>query len=357
MKGVGRIFEDFYDGRLTGDDEVALLHDEQYTPHTIALVNLRYDLEEQCAKKNVSPALSRALINATQALAFLDRKPAQILRLMRDSELKAQAKKYLKAGVKDFKREDAILLLKTLAKGDIEQSRKTQKPVMTQAMTTLSLLSATQGLSIKHPAMPAEFHISYWAKEHVLEAEKAWQYLARAWLILSNVNDGRANEADELLQAIEHFKASSKHYLVHQSLVDECEGLLKKAPLSKLQPLYLVYTQQLFPKAQPFVQTHLAQAWSSLVRLVDRKGFLIAPGKLEAFSTRFRYERSLIYQDDLNHFLNAGGLSLEDYPGFIRAVYIFDWIIVRLNADMIATRSKNHPWWYLFLMLISAGSS
>ena len=55
MKGIGRIYEDFRDGVLEDDDEVAVLHGPEelgYPPLTDAMVNIRATLAEASSARH-----------------------------------------------------------------------------------------------------------------------------------------------------------------------------------------------------------------------------------------------------------------------------------------------------------------
>lgn len=83
MDGVGRVFEWYRDGAITGDDEVAILHGsaaEGYRGLTLALVELRHAL----ALAGTGADAAQALIARVQALAFSDREPARVLAMARD---------------------------------------------------------------------------------------------------------------------------------------------------------------------------------------------------------------------------------------------------------------------------------
>jgi hypothetical protein len=76
MKGIGRIYEDFRDGVLTDDDEVAVLHgpeDLGYPPMTEAMVNIRATLAAAVPDGIVSAGLAAELIAIAKLLFYKDR--------------------------------------------------------------------------------------------------------------------------------------------------------------------------------------------------------------------------------------------------------------------------------------------
>lgn len=76
MVGVGRIFGWYRDGRLSGDDEVALLHapaEAGYLPLTLPLVNVRAVAELARERDLISPRESRAVITAGASVFYQER--------------------------------------------------------------------------------------------------------------------------------------------------------------------------------------------------------------------------------------------------------------------------------------------
>ena len=82
MRGVGRIFEWYRDGRITDDSEVALLHadaEHGFRPLTVPLVNVRWAAE--CAKRAgvLRPAEARALVAASARVFYQERTWPRVL--------------------------------------------------------------------------------------------------------------------------------------------------------------------------------------------------------------------------------------------------------------------------------------
>jgi hypothetical protein len=82
MVGVGRIFEAYRDGRLTGDDEVALLHgpsELQFRPLTTPLVDVRAAAERGLEEKALSARQARALVRVAADLHYMERTWPQVI--------------------------------------------------------------------------------------------------------------------------------------------------------------------------------------------------------------------------------------------------------------------------------------
>jgi hypothetical protein len=121
MTGVGRIYEDFRDGILQDDDEVALLHGPAelgYPPVTEAMVNIRASLAAAVAAGIAPPALAARLTEIAKALFYKQRSYAAILRAGTDAGLPAQPlhdlEAWLPVGQIDQKRRDALLMLEAI---------------------------------------------------------------------------------------------------------------------------------------------------------------------------------------------------------------------------------------------------
>ncbi|GAA2310047.1 TfuA-like protein [Nonomuraea roseoviolacea subsp. roseoviolacea] len=127
MLGVGRVYRDYAEGRLTADDEVALLHgpaEEGYRPISEALVNIRATLS-RCVEEGIldEPAAGR-LVAALARRPYRLRSYPELVRLARESgvpDAKAEALRRLCATrAVNVKREDALHLvhrLRTLQEG------------------------------------------------------------------------------------------------------------------------------------------------------------------------------------------------------------------------------------------------
>ncbi|MBV8888230.1 MAG: TfuA domain-containing protein [Alphaproteobacteria bacterium] len=76
MRGVGRVYEEFRDGVLQDDDEVAVLHGPEelgYPPVTEAMVNLRTTLAEAARCSIIPPEMANRLIAIAKAMFYKER--------------------------------------------------------------------------------------------------------------------------------------------------------------------------------------------------------------------------------------------------------------------------------------------
>ena len=113
MKGIGRIYEDFRDGVLEDDDEVAVLHGPEelgYPALTEAMVNIRATLNAALRAKILSTALATQLTVIGKSLFYKERTYQAVLEAAARSRLDlptlARLNGWLPTGRVDQKRLD-----------------------------------------------------------------------------------------------------------------------------------------------------------------------------------------------------------------------------------------------------------
>jgi hypothetical protein len=118
MHGVGRIFEDYRDGTLEDDDEVAVQHgpaEMGYLPASEPMVNIRATLEAAVAKGVIGSTAREALERFGKSLFFGERNWPALLNPPREFGVPASALAALGAwlpqGRVDQKRLDALAML------------------------------------------------------------------------------------------------------------------------------------------------------------------------------------------------------------------------------------------------------
>jgi hypothetical protein len=118
MRGIGRIYEDFRDGVLEDDDEVAVLHGPAelgYPPVTEAMVNIRATLAAAVAGGILAPDLAAGLTSIAKALFYKERTYEAVLERGTAAEWPAASLRaladWLPEGRVDQKRLDAEAML------------------------------------------------------------------------------------------------------------------------------------------------------------------------------------------------------------------------------------------------------
>jgi hypothetical protein len=121
MEGVGTIFQQYRDGLLEDDDEVAVAHapaTHGYRSISIALVNIRATLEAAVAQHVVAAATGQTLLQIAKGLFYPERSYAQVLMAAQQSGVDSREltalREWLPGGQVDQKRADALAMLRTI---------------------------------------------------------------------------------------------------------------------------------------------------------------------------------------------------------------------------------------------------
>jgi hypothetical protein len=118
MRGIGHIYEQFRDGVLEDDDEVAVLHGPEelgYPPLTEAMVNIRATMGEAERRGMLTPEFAAHITGVAKALFYKERTYDTVLQRAAASGLPATALRdvaaWLPSNCIDQKRRDADALL------------------------------------------------------------------------------------------------------------------------------------------------------------------------------------------------------------------------------------------------------
>lgn len=122
MRGIGQVFERYRDGVYVDDDAVAVAHataEYDYRTASDALVNLRATFERAAANGLLSPPLLSELVARAEVIPYWDRTYGRVLGDMGEhfesSSEGIALRRWLETGRVNQKRDDAVLLLATLA--------------------------------------------------------------------------------------------------------------------------------------------------------------------------------------------------------------------------------------------------
>lgn len=122
MTGVGHIFEEYRDGRISNDDEVAVTHGPKelgYIALSEALANMRPTLANALTQGVITGEVHEALVRIAEATFFPKRTYEGLLADAENQQLpKSQItdlSKWLTTGKINQKRLDAVEMLKTIA--------------------------------------------------------------------------------------------------------------------------------------------------------------------------------------------------------------------------------------------------
>jgi len=134
MSGVGRVFEIYRRGVVDADDEVAVVHGDenaQYRCSSVALVNIRFAVEDLRELGLLADAEASNLISAVKRLHYSDRSWPRVLTWLDasiGSDRAATIATWLADRRPDQKREDARQLLERLAAGEFRGDPSPRMP-------------------------------------------------------------------------------------------------------------------------------------------------------------------------------------------------------------------------------------
>jgi len=118
MIGVGKIYESYKDGKITSDDEVALIFDPlTFKPLSEPLINIRYNLYLANKEGIIDKDAEEVLLNLARSLYYPKRNYDVIFKLADEKieeETLKRFKNFIKTRKKDLKREDTIIALKKI---------------------------------------------------------------------------------------------------------------------------------------------------------------------------------------------------------------------------------------------------
>jgi hypothetical protein len=122
MKGIGQIYQQFRDGRLTADDDVAVLHgppELDYVQVTEAMVDVRATVDRASRLGVIEPVLAEALRQIAKNMFYKDRTYDAILKTAAECGLASEPlhrfASWLPGGQVDQKRSDAGEMLDAIA--------------------------------------------------------------------------------------------------------------------------------------------------------------------------------------------------------------------------------------------------
>ena len=139
MIGVGEIFAAFASGRLTGDDEVAVMHgppDWDWTPLTEALVNVRATIGRAVKRRVFDAETGRKIVVAAIAIFYQDRTWPVLLADIEDRDIvsTSQSRRFrdwLVVNTVNLKQRDALACLDRVAGLDAAARRARTDPPAT----------------------------------------------------------------------------------------------------------------------------------------------------------------------------------------------------------------------------------
>lgn len=396
MIGIGKIFEDFRQGRLIDDDEVAILHGPKkmaYRPLTDALVNIRATVKAAVAQGVLNEQKSLLLIQIAKKLFYRDRTLKRILQIAEDQQGEDDLnlfKIWLNQGNHvDQKGLDAIALLNHIKY--IEQSStnygkkiktnrsslfrllkrhiwcnplednplpddhreniirffKMKSGTFTLLHQLTYLLSAVNSLKI-----PDETHDNFTCYDYFqlknIMREKNWSYqndcnrdekekfIQRMWKIqqLINYTLGNNYTKKEYLLALIRLKGIYPRYknLCHNFKISEDVCEI----LKKISPKKFC------------IMNYIALLWATVDTQIQALGLTPQIEKLQDYSDEFRNELQLLTQTDTQNWLIDNDLDFTAYNQLISMGTRLKFLISQNCLDVlnVTNDADDIPWLY-----------
>ncbi|CAH2404999.1 TfuA-like protein [Mesorhizobium ventifaucium] len=151
MRGVGKVFQSYQEGRIEDDDEVAIQHappELGYAPLSEAMVNIRATLTAALEAKVIGAALAASLTRIAKQTHYKNRSYENLIRHGRENGLSidclSRFESWLGNGKVDQKRLDALELLKEMAKDQKRDFRVRSLPpvVVERSLSCQTLLES-----------------------------------------------------------------------------------------------------------------------------------------------------------------------------------------------------------------------
>lgn len=242
MQGFGLIFNEFKEGILSDDDEVAVLHQSQnegYHPLNDAMVNIRATCQKAYEEQIITPIMRQELITYCKAQFY----PYRSLVKAALSLAKSSSQEYLlfvtwleEHGVVDVKKQDAVEILKHASKHPIVQHPQQTYNSMTCFLRELLLFANTT--PFQHhaewlPPIEKELHVLQHSSPaaYMLLAEIA-SFMQKLVTFLAPEQELINNEALE-------------HYIQNNALYDPGNDFIVYKNHSSLSGIYSLICQSI----------------------------------------------------------------------------------------------------------------
>jgi hypothetical protein len=185
MIGIGGIFEDYRDGRLVDDDEVAVIHSASGESLSTALVDIRATVERGLELGEVSEALAESILAVAKGTFYPERSLKAVLNALPESPERTRFARWVaRGGQVHRKRCDALSALRALA----EVRHRAPSPALpvprTAALRVLSRHVACSAFHGDSPALPKPERVVLAARflgNAYRDAKRLAELLAALW--------------------------------------------------------------------------------------------------------------------------------------------------------------------------------
>lgn len=296
MKGEGVVYQQYQQGTLTDDDEVAVLHTPApvYLCLTDAMVNIRATMTAAVSAGIISHSLEKQIVERAKKTFYQQRSLCQILE---DFNETAQLKTEIVAlmtwldagGYVDVKQQDAMQLLK-----HIMRTSCTSQHMLGQSIARTVFLRALQRKVLLD-------HIS---------GDSLDKQLAILSTIVSALPCSNQNMIDETY--------------VHQIWLY----------LIKLRDLYHIYqTNQAHPELTTLRE--IASLWVLVEHQIESQHIVARKEVIRYYTNKFRYKNHLETHARMSQWLNSNDMSINDFYNAMKLYAHYSFLILEGNTDVL----------------------
>jgi len=352
MKAVGSIAHDYVNGAINDDDEVAVLHglkQSAYLSLTDAMVNIRDTLSCALSAKMIDQYNAAIILNTAKQLFYQERTIEKALeKSLENGADKTQIKLFTqflkKSGIKNTKKEDAILVLKTIVdknflENNNDKNFKANKPAFLRALQKNMMC---RPFSHYEDWLPFEEKIAL-ASRYLGPAYRLTRRLA--YLLA----DCHGLAVDENIQA--------DSYREKINILSEQES--RRTDIAATPENYLLILMRLsgdyknrliLEQHDPLkfqVMTCFAQYWRLIERRFLRSGINPTQQTLEEYSHNFRLTHKLYTPELINQWLIDNDMDTKAYQYMISANARLSIFILQNNIDALRSfKNDTNIWWF-----------
>lgn len=364
MEAIGSIAHNYVNGIINDDDEVAVLHglkQSAYLSLTDAMVNIRDTLSSALSAKIIDQYNAAIILNTAKQLFYQERTiDKAIENSFKYGINKTQAERLIqflkKSGIKNTKKEDAILVLKTITDKNFSVNIINKKHEDFKANTPAFLRALQKNISCR-PFSHYEAWLPF--EEKVALASR---YLGPTYRLTRRLAyllaDCYGLAVEESIQA--------NSYSEKINILLEQES--RRTDISTTPENYLLILMRLsgdyksrliLEKHDPLkfqVMTCFAQYWWLIERKFLRLNINPTQQTLEEYSNNFRLTHKLYTPELMSQWLIDNEMDAKAYHYMISANARLSIFILQNNIDALRnfTTDKN-IWWFLEALKLTGG--
>jgi hypothetical protein len=321
MHGVGKIFQDYADGVLTDDDEVAVLHTASSSGFAVlneAMVNIRMTIANAIQHKVISKNVGEQIISAAKQLHY----PCRSLKAACDqlprltAKIKTTLLEWCKRGnYIDQKSQDAIQALTCLQNTDVKPAEKKSITAPTGFIRHLCRIVNTSVFNDDYDFLPeSEKNLIALKNNNSQQFQLLSRFaelLATCYdIALGNVSNLEKSSDAFLESIIFRYKNDGSLCLIYNWLTTLLANIqnLEETVTQKIRWLELIYEVKYNTPAEKNILSGIlsqyALLWTALIHLVNEKKVKISKIDLNKKLSEFLFKRNSSSKQEILQWLD-----------------------------------------------------